>query len=219
MDLTLLTLLGALLALDGTAVGQFMFSRPLVAGSLAGWVLGNPALGLLVGGILELYSIPVFPVGGGEFPEGGPPGVVAVAAAWALPGPGGVALGTLLGLVWSRLGTLSILALRRLNEALIPDPGLATVSPGRVVYAQVAATAMEFLRGGALTLLGLLGVSRLAAVLPEAWPLGWPGTLTFLGLGAALPMGAMVVALGGWRRRGVLFAAGVAVSLLVGFLS
>jgi len=218
VDLTLLTLLGALLALDGTAVGQFMVSRPLVAGTLAGWVLGDPALGLLVGGILELYSIPVFPVGGGEFPEGGPPAVVAVAAAWALPGPGGVALGTLLGLVWSRLGTLSIRALRRMNETLIPDPAAEAVSPGSVVGAQVAATAMEFLRGGFLTLLGLLSASRLAVFAPEAWPLGWPGTLTFLGLGAALPFGAMVGALGGWQRRGALFLAGVAASLLMGLL-
>ncbi|MED5200176.1 MAG: hypothetical protein VYB51_10255 [Gemmatimonadota bacterium] len=41
-----LAILGGLLALDATSVGQFMISRPLVAGTLAGWWLGDPGVGL-----------------------------------------------------------------------------------------------------------------------------------------------------------------------------
>ena len=56
-DLLPLVLLGGVLALDATSVGQFMFSRPLVAGALAGWVVGDAALGLSVGVVLELYLL------------------------------------------------------------------------------------------------------------------------------------------------------------------
>ena len=57
MELALVALLGGVLALDGTSVGQFMLSRPVVAGALTGWMLGDPALGLLIGTLLELYLL------------------------------------------------------------------------------------------------------------------------------------------------------------------
>ncbi len=216
MELTLLaslTLLGALLALDGTSLGQTMVSRPLVAGVLAGWALGDPALGLLVGGILEFYFLPVFPVGGGEFPEGGPPTVVAVAAAVALPGPGGLALGALLGLLWSRLGTASTLVLRRVNGRLVADPGREEVAPARIVGAQLAALGLDFAPGGLLTLLGLVVGGGLANVLSGTWPLGGAATVGVLALGASVPAGALLRALGGWRKRGILFAGGLMATL------
>jgi mannose/fructose/N-acetylgalactosamine-specific phosphotransferase system component IIC len=209
----LLALLGGLLALDGTSLGQVMVSRPLVAGTLAGWALGDPALGLLLGGILELYFLPVFPVGGGEFPEGGPPAVVAVATAFALPEAGGLALGALLGFLWSRLGTASILVLRRVNARLVADPGRGEVRAGRVVGAQVAALGLDFARGGLLTLAGLTAGEALAQALRGAWPLGQSVTVGLLVLGASGPAGALLRALGGWRRRGFLFAGGLLAAL------
>ena len=106
MELVHLTLLGGLLALDGTSFGQFMFSRPLVAGVLTGWIMGDPVTGLLIGGLLEVYFISIFPVGGAEFPEGGPPTLVAVATGVAVSGPAGIAFGALLGFLLSRLGSL-----------------------------------------------------------------------------------------------------------------
>ena len=36
MEIVQVSLLGGLLGLDGTAVGQFMVSRPIVAGALVG---------------------------------------------------------------------------------------------------------------------------------------------------------------------------------------
>ena len=54
MEILRLSVLGGLLGLDGTAVGQFMVSRPVVAGTLVGWVLGVPGLGLSIGAMLEL---------------------------------------------------------------------------------------------------------------------------------------------------------------------
>jgi len=213
LELLSLTLLGGLLALDGTSVGQFMISRPLVAGVLTGWLVGDPVTGLLLGGILEVYFISVFPVGGAEFPEGGPPALVAVATGVAVSGPAGLALGALLGFLLSRLGALSVRVMRRINGRLIPDPSRKEVTTARILWGHLGAVALDFGRGCFLSLLGLLLGYGVAGSLREAWPLGMAGTLTLLAVGGSIPAGALVGSLGGWSRRGVLFGAG-----LVGFL-
>jgi len=213
VDLLTLSLIGGLLALDGTSVGQFMVSRPMVAGVLTGWLVGDPVIGLLIGGILELYFISIFPVGGAEFPEGGPPTVVAVAVGTTMPGPAGVAFGVALALLLSRVGSVSIRLLRRATGRLVPDPVRSVVTPARVVWAHMAGVGLDLVRGFLLTLTGIwvgLGIAPQAA---GAWPLGMPGTLTLLAIGASIPAGAFVGSLGGWRKRGVLFMAGI-----IGFL-
>jgi len=84
-----LAILGGLLALDATSVGQFMISRPLVAGTLAGWWLGDPGLGLEIGAILELFYLAGVPAGGSRVPETGSASVVAVAVAMSAGGLAG----------------------------------------------------------------------------------------------------------------------------------
>ncbi|MEW6517005.1 MAG: PTS sugar transporter subunit IIC [candidate division FCPU426 bacterium] len=64
MDQTLgLSILGALLALDQAVVGQFMLSQPLIVSSLFGWLLGDLAMGLAAGAVLQLLWSNVLPVG------------------------------------------------------------------------------------------------------------------------------------------------------------
>jgi PTS system mannose-specific IIC component len=58
-----LTIILGGLSLDITAVGQFMISRPIVVGPLAGAVLGAPGIGLAVGALVELIWIGDLPVG------------------------------------------------------------------------------------------------------------------------------------------------------------
>jgi len=53
----------AFLSLDVFAVGQFMVSRPIVAGPLVGVLAGHPGLGLEMGALIELIWIADFPVG------------------------------------------------------------------------------------------------------------------------------------------------------------
>ncbi|MBW1645043.1 MAG: PTS sugar transporter subunit IIC [Deltaproteobacteria bacterium] len=57
------SLAGAFLCLDRTAWGQLMFSRPLVAGTIIGWLGGSAVLGLKVGALLELLWLHELPVG------------------------------------------------------------------------------------------------------------------------------------------------------------
>ena len=60
--LMLPALLG-LLSLDVSAVGQFMLSRPIVVAPLVGFALGQPALGLEMGALIEIIWIGDLPVG------------------------------------------------------------------------------------------------------------------------------------------------------------
>ncbi len=56
-------LVGGIIGLDRTAAGQFMISQPVVAGPIAGWLLGDAAAGLVIGAVLELIWVLDMPVG------------------------------------------------------------------------------------------------------------------------------------------------------------
>jgi fructoselysine and glucoselysine-specific PTS system IID component len=58
-----IALLMAFLSLDETAFGQFMVSRPIVAGPVVGWMIGRADLGLEIGALIELIWIGDLPVG------------------------------------------------------------------------------------------------------------------------------------------------------------
>ena len=144
MNLLSLSLLGGLLALDGTSLGQFMASRPIVAATLAGWVLGDPVGGLLLGTLLELLHISVLAVGGARFPEVGPASVVAVATAASGPGAGGIALGCMMALIWGQVGGASIVAFRRFNARSLPDPFEGPVEPRAAELSHLKSLGVDF---------------------------------------------------------------------------
>jgi len=210
-ELLLLGLLGGIVALDGTAAGQFMVSRPLVSATLAGWLLGEPALGLAAGLVMELLFLPVLPVGGARFPEGGPAGVVAGLVAVELPGPGGIAAAAFLGLTWALLGGITIHLLRGLNGRLVPDPAEGSVAPAVLVRAHLACLSLDFIRGTVLTLVGVLVAGSVAGWFAPDWPLGPGWTSGVVVLGAAVPVGAALRLFGPSPR---LFVAGLVAGIL-----
>lgn len=163
---------------------------------------------------MEVYFISIFPVGGAEFPEGGPPALVAVATGAAVAGPAGVAIGVAVGLLLSRFGSLSTRIFRKVNGRIVADPSRMTVTASRVVWGHLACLGLDFFRGCLLSAVGLWVGSWIAAAPLGIWPLRWPGTLALLAIGATIPAGALVGSLGGWRKRGRLFGAGLAVFLL-----
>jgi len=82
---------GGVIGLDRTAAGQFMISQPIVAGPIAGWLLGDAATGLLIGAVLEL--IWVLDIAVGSFlPADATIGAVSATAVTALGTNGGVHL-------------------------------------------------------------------------------------------------------------------------------
>lgn len=218
-ELVVLSLTGGLLALDATSVGQFMLSRPLVAGTVAGWVLGDPVTGLVVGTLLELYLLVSFPSGGARFPEGATGTVVAVAAVAAVDAPGSLPLGVAAGLLWGHLGGLSISALRRLNARLIPGAD----TPGRirareVVRAHLRSMGLDFLRGTAVTGVGAVLAVPLVRAAAPAWPLSITDSTGLLLVGGVASAGIFLRSVGGLRSRPLLLAAGLILGLLGGRL-
>lgn len=211
--LLLLTLLGGMLALDATSVGQFMVSRPLIAAGVAGIVAGNPEGGIVIGVLLEALHLAVLPVGASRYPEAGP---AAVAAAGAFAGASDEAEAALLAavlfsLAWGRAGGWTVEALRRANVRLgVPAPG--PVEPRTVERLHHRAVAMDFARGAAVTLAGLLVLGTLLETL--GWiPFREPWTRPALGLSAAAALAASLRLFG--RKRMPLFAAGAAAGLLL----
>jgi len=215
-----LALWGGLVGLDATAFPQAMISRPIVAGSVAGLIVGAPAEGALIGVLLEFFSLATLPIGAARYPE---PGTASVAAAGAYAyaaGPGSDAgllfLAVVLGLVWERVSGASVEVVRRGAEWLaFGRDALVEVAPGRLEFRHLAAMAIDCVRGAASAVAGAaLGAALLGAVrphwgVPESWVLGT------LGVAGTMMLAATVPFFGGWRERRVALALGIGCGLLL----
>jgi mannose/fructose/N-acetylgalactosamine-specific phosphotransferase system component IIC len=219
MSELLLVLLGGLIALDGVAVGQFMLSRPLVAGLLAGTVAGDAASGAAVGAILEAYLLVVVPSGGARYPEPGPATVVAATAAVWVGGPEGLALGVAGGLIWGQVGAFSQTMLRHAIARLVPVPGEGRSGAVAVAHAHVGAIFLDFARGCVVTAAGLALAWLITPHLSPAWPLEARTTRALLLMGAFVSFG--ILARGGavQTRRLLLYGAGLVAGLVAGLLA
>lgn len=213
LTLLLLSLLGGLLALDATSVGQLMLGRPLIAAGLAGMIAGNPAAGIVVGVLMEAIHLAVLPVGAARYPEAGP---AAVAAAGAYAGAHVSQQVALLAsvvfmLAWGWVGGRSVEWLRRWNVRMaVPAEG--PVDLGTVERLHLRATALDFVRGTLVTLGGLLVLGTLLETL--GWiPFREPWTRPALALSAAAALASSLRLFG--RRRMPLFVAGAAAGALL----
>ncbi len=202
-EVLVLALLGGVLALDGTSVGQFMVSRPLVACTLAGWAAGSAPMGAALGVVLEALHIAVLPVGAARYPEAAP-AAVAAAAVFARGGGGEALLvaTVLFALAWEWVGSWSVHRLRVLNVAGAGDG--SPVSPAIVDRRHLTGVALDFARGVLVTGAGLLVLDALAGLLPSGFPVGW-GRLA-AGMAAAAAVASSIRLFG--ARRLAWFAAG-----------
>ncbi|HEX8905663.1 MAG TPA: PTS sugar transporter subunit IIC [Longimicrobiaceae bacterium] len=214
-----LALLGGLVALDGTSVGQFMVSRPFVAAALGGLAVGRPGLGIMAGVVLEALHLAVLPVGAAKYPEGGPPAVAAGAVFAAWQSPPVAASGTLLVVVLVALalewfGGHTVEWMRQFNVRFAGAPPEG-ISPGEIARRQGTPIAVDFLRGAALTLVGVLLLGLVLRVIDFS---GFPeiavGTVVRLAVVAGL---ASALRLFG-RTHYPLFIAGAALGAGVAWL-
>ncbi len=116
MTLVALWVWGTVVGLDLISVGQFMLGRPLVAGAVAGAILGDPMAGGMVGTIFELFALDVLPVGAVRYPDYGIATVAATVVAADAPPLFGMGLAVAVGLVIAYLGELGIARVRSLNS-------------------------------------------------------------------------------------------------------
>ncbi len=234
MTLVILALLGAWVALDGTAFGQFMVSRPVMSGTLAGWIVGDPLTGFLVGGVLELLFLGGLPVGGVRLHEPGPAAIPAVWLAvgwggWVGPAAGGaLAGGVAVGLLLAWLGGVTVHLQRVRNGRISRAAWARGGGPPALARAQALALLTDGARGLLLTTLGL-GVTTGLLLLgggtafASHWPLTGAETLALLLAVSALSLGRQVQTAAGGRTRVVtrpllLVAAGIAGGVLLGLL-
>ena len=135
-----------------------MISRPLVAGTVAGWLVGDVEAGLRIGVIFELFALDVLPVGAARYPDYGPATVAAVALAAGAPWELSLGLGAALGLVLAVVGGWSLLIVRRLNARAIQRraAALAAGESSAIRRLQYGALLRDAARGLILTLVGIL---------------------------------------------------------------
>jgi PTS system mannose-specific IIC component len=175
-----LAALGAVLGLDVVSFPQAMISRPIVASTLAGAMLGQPVRGLIMGVALEFFALESMPFGASRYPEWGSASVVGGALFAMTPDgtPAAMTLSALAALVAAQVGGLSMVALRRWNAQLARgrQAELAAGSGRAVAMLQLSGMAADFVRGGLLTMFGLSAFAPLRVAILGTFT--FPNTLS-----------------------------------------
>lgn len=217
MDWVWVGVLGGFVGLDTTSFPQAMFSRPLVAGTLTGAVLGQPTVGLAVGFIMEAYALLVLPIGAARYPESGTATVAAVGAYLAVASvplaPGPLALVIAFGLAWEWVGGASVVVLRRTNGRILLE--LEGVPARQLERRHLTAMSLDFLRGAAVAVGGGLMAAGLLRLATPLWELGPGSTMAVLAVLTAAMIGTAVPVFGGLRARRLALGAGIAVGLIL----
>jgi PTS system mannose-specific IIC component len=203
--LVALVVWGTFVGVDLVSLPQMMIARPLVAGTIAGAILGDIPTGLKLGVVFELLQYDILPVGAVRYPEYGPATVAAVATAHASAGVLGLGLGALVGLVTGLFGGLTINWLRRINSRIVHAAAaqLESGDPSALVRLHVGGLLRDAVRAALVTMFGLtlawlarplLGgvlsvrgaVLLAAAIVATALAAGAAGTLRLVGRGPNL---------------------------------
>jgi mannose/fructose/N-acetylgalactosamine-specific phosphotransferase system component IIC len=198
LEFALLLLWGTIVGLDLVSVPQGLLARPLVAASIAGWLVGDPVAGMRVGALLELFALDVLPVGASRYPEYGPAAVGAALFAAGQPWVVGVGAGGSLGLVMAAAGGWSLQRLRKANARLVQanSAALTTGMPATIRRLQWAGLRRDAMRAFVVT-----GASVGLALAGRTWltVADLPGRF----LTAALVGAGVAAALtGSWRSAG-----------------
>lgn len=141
---------GALAGADRTAVGQTMLAHPVLAATITGMVLGDPATGLRVGVTLWMLSCAALPIGSTRAVDWTSAAVVVVALAVAFEGAAarGLALALAPPIAWAGgagIDSLRDFSARRI-EALRTAPEPASLR--RYEREHLFLTALHPLRAG-----------------------------------------------------------------------
>jgi mannose/fructose/N-acetylgalactosamine-specific phosphotransferase system component IIC len=216
LTLVLLIVWGTLVALDLVSVPQAMLSRPLVAGTVAGWIVGDVEAGLRVGVVLELFALDVLPIGAVRYPDYGPATVVGVALAAGAPWELGLGLSVGVALILALLGGWTLTVVRRWNARAIQRQAaaLAAGESGAIRRLQYAGLARDAARGVVLTALGLLAAWALARWLTLDRGTAVGLTLVAVGTGLAAAANGAVRSAGREARLKWLVAGALAGTLL-----
>jgi PTS system mannose-specific IIC component len=173
IDLLPIALLGGLLGLDVVSFPQAMISRPLVAATLAGALIGDSPSGLLVGAALELVALDTLPFGASRYPEWGSAAVVggAIFATHPSHPVGAMEMAIIASLATAWLGGWTMVKLRERNAlwAARRRGALDAGARGAVVDLQLLCMSADFLRGALLAALSYGVFAPLTRLMLGAW--------------------------------------------------
>lgn len=218
IDVFPIALLGALLGLDVVTFPQAMISRPIVAATAAGALLGNPVAGLMIGAVLELLALGMLPFGASKYPEWGSASVVGGALYGSQFGdpPGALAGSVLAALLTAIVTGWSMVKLRRLNASRAAGmrAALDEGSSAAIVGLQLFGLTGDLVRGFIVTLVAMLLFRPFIQAIVAIW-----NTDPILSRAVVVTVAATVAAGAIWKifhsipRARLLFLAG----LVVGF--
>lgn len=219
MDLVFLALAGALVGVDSVTWLQSMISRPIIAGTIGGALVGGPAAGFLVGAFLELLSFRHPPYGAARYPDVATASLIAGAGYAAAGGRG---LGSLLlvlvaGWAIGWIGTRSVQILRAFNTRLAMDSVYLARKPVRIEVRQRLGIALDGFRAALLTASFTIPVALLATYANRVTG-RWEGSSVAAGLvvvSLAGVVGAGSRTIGGAFKSWPLLLVGAAAALLV----
>ncbi len=167
-EILLLGLWGVLVGIDMTSVAQTMLSRPLVAATVAGVILGDPAGGLTMGVLLEFFALEVLPVGAARYPDCGLGSIAAVAVVAGSPGVLSTGLGGALGLAVAYLGGLAAHVTRMINGAdVVRNAAALDAGNKNVIYwVHVRGVLRDVIRSMLVVAIGISAAYAMRLVLP-----------------------------------------------------
>ncbi len=215
-----IALLGGIAGLDTVSFPQAMLSRPIVAATLGGALVGAPGRGLLAGAVLELIALETLPVGASRYPEWGSASVVAggIFGVNAGSAVGALTVAVLGGLLVAWVGGWSMVKLRQRN-AVVATAHQAALDAGArsaVVGVQLEGLGADLVRGIVLSGLAYAVLVPAEAALLARWTLSerWSraalvATATSVAVGAMWKLFHAVP----WARW--CFVGGLALGLLV----
>ncbi len=181
---------------DLVTVPQGLWSRPLVAATVAGLIAGNVAAGLMAGITLELYALDVLPVGASRYPDYSIAAVAAGLAATRVPLSLVPGIAGLVGLPMAVFGGWSLQRLRRRN-AISVDRRLERLESGDTTA--LAELQQHGLARDALRSLLVAAVGLVAAFAATAVP--WSAVRHAGWISAGAVAGGLAAAFGGAIRR------------------
>ena len=219
-ELLPLSMLGAVFGLDVVCFPQMMFSRPLVAATIAGAFVGDTANGILIGAAMELIALATLPFGASRYPEWGSAAVVAGALAGALhtERPGALTVGVLAGLTTAWDGGWTLVQLRQWNAwmARRRRPALDAGSRGAVIGLQLAGLTADAVRAALLTTVMFALLYPVARASLGVWTFSDRSSrAVVVSLSCAVAASAFWTIFHTARRARIWFAGGLGVGLLL----
>ena len=167
------TLLGSVLGLDTVSFPQAMLSRPLVAATLGGTLIGSPMSGLLAGAALELIAVETLPFGASRYPEWGSASVVggAIFASHPEHPPGAMTLAIVAALATAWFGGWTMVKLRQRNAVWAEQSrrALDAGARGAVMTVQLKGLTGDVVRGALLSALSWAIFKPLASYSLARW--------------------------------------------------